>query len=884
MAAGPNALIVEVEGGDGWHKDSIHHLCRELHQRLSTLSGIRLAAPTPVPLDEAYAILARHSEPIIPVLIGNEGRVREAAREIPLTGNARPVLVDFEHGGAALDLSNASQDDIVRLVRAAIEAADAGLPGRPALAAVLELRIPAPPDKQDRDTAPPEAATGPAKLPMLSPDTPRVDVNVRRTLKTVQDWAEAATAVLADLWSARDNPGHPVYGLSWSELMDSLDRLLGIAEAPMEEARRRYEAVKGMLGHESAAQTPFVRMAELLGRDEVALKLLMTVLAPELDIRFQRMFGALHDDMGRRHASLGLACAIVAAATEGATPRGIRAQISALATLRELRLIEGMGDTLPAADDPLRVDRRLLDWLVSGKEEWLTADSAFDAILRPTPAEATALLPSGRRAELDAAVRSIGNRGQFDALILSGSEAGWIEAEAAAIAVSEIRIGPPAAELPVDMLDGLIRQAIRATRLLSCALVVDLVEPSPHEETFWRTLSPLLRLCDGPAWVVAPNPARLLAMADGPIGVVALPAVEHHHRLAAIAELVEPGAEATPALAAELAERFRLPLTLLPDVRPLARAAAAKARRESAGAEEWQAALRNLAGAELPSLARRVPPVPAAGAGRPLDRVVLPERQQNLLETLVSHVQVGGKVLRDWAFGHLLEARGVSALFAGESGTGKTTAAHAIASELGADLYVIDLAKIVSKYIGETEKNLHTAFTEAERAGAVLLFDEAEALFGRRSLVKDAHDRYANIEVAYLLQRIELFDGLAILTTNHPKNIDQAFGRRLRFTIDFPFPGVRERELIWKRTLPQDSGHVGGDVDFSIAARRLEVTGGSIRQIVLHALMDAAAEEDGLVRPRHLQDAARTELTRLGRHDHLAFLDTLFVQPLGRAA
>jgi SpoVK/Ycf46/Vps4 family AAA+-type ATPase len=278
----------------------------------------------------------------------------------------------------------------------------------------------------------------------------------------------------------------------------------------------------------------------------------------------------------------------------------------------------------------------------------------------------------------------------------------------------------------------------------------------------------------------------------------------------------------------------------------------------------------------IPQLARRVPPRARPEDGSALDRVVLPPDQRRQLETLVSHVNVGGKVLREWKFGDALDARGVSALFTGESGTGKTTAAHAIASELGADLYAVDLSKVVSKYIGETEKNLEVIFTEAEQAGAVLLFDEADALFGKRSVVNDAHDRFANIEVAYLLQRVETFDGLAILTTNHPGNIDAAFTRRLRFMIEFPFPTAQDRLQIWNRALPLDSPQRGADLDFTFAARRLELTGGSIRQVVLHALMAAATTMEGVVRSEHLREAARTELIRLGKRDKLEGLPDLF--------
>jgi len=187
---------------------------------------------------------------------------------------------------------------------------------------------------------------------------------------------------------------------------------------------------------------------------------------------------------------------------------------------------------------------------------------------------------------------------------------------------------------------------------------------------------------------------------------------------------------------------------------------------------------------------------------------------------------------------------------------------------------------VVSKYIGETERNLRRVFDAADEGGSLLLFDEADALFGKRSAVSDSHDRYANIEVAYLLQRMELFDGLAILTTNHPRNLDPAFGRRLRFTVDFPFPGPADRQLIWGRILPAHSPHRGASLDFTLAARRLELNGGSIRQIVLHGLMAAAETEDGVVLPEHLQEAARTELVRLGKHDKIEMVGDLFRAPV----
>jgi hypothetical protein len=307
----------------------------------------------------------------------------------------------------------------------------------------------------------------------------------------------------------------------------------------------------------------------------------------------------------------------------------------------------------------------------------------------------------------------------------------------------------------------------------------------------------------------------------------------------------------------ELAAQFSLPAHAI-------RSATAAVRRQLAAAPDaaadiprlaWQAGLAE-ARVGLDELGRRVEPRAT------MDDLVLPAQQRAVLDEIMAHVRQRARVHEEWGFSAVLRrGLGVTALFAGGTGTGKTLAAEVVAGALGLDLYVVDLSQIVSKYIGETEKNLRRVFDAAERGGAVLLFDEADALFGKRSEVKDSHDRYANIEVSYLLMRMEAYRGLAVLTTNMRKALDSAFLRRLRFVVEFPFPGPAERAEIWRRVIPSCAPAEG--LDFARLGQ-LTATGGNIRNIALSAAF-LAADEGAPIAMRHMRAAARTEYLKHDR-------------------
>jgi SpoVK/Ycf46/Vps4 family AAA+-type ATPase len=256
----------------------------------------------------------------------------------------------------------------------------------------------------------------------------------------------------------------------------------------------------------------------------------------------------------------------------------------------------------------------------------------------------------------------------------------------------------------------------------------------------------------------------------------------------------------------------------------------------------------------LDELAQRIEPLAT------WEDLVLPEDQLQTLRHIVAHVRQRARVYDTWGFrAKSTRGLGISALFTGSSGTGKTMASEVLANELNLDLYRIDLSQVVSKYIGETEKNLRRVFDVAERGGSMLLFDEADALFGKRSEVKDSHDRHANIEVSYLLQRMEEYSGLAILTTNMKKALDKAFLRRIRFIVQFPFPDMEHRTEIWRCIFPADTPVEG--LQFEQLAQ-LNVAGGNIRNVALNAAF-LAADADQPVDMAHVLQAVRDEYAKL---------------------
>jgi vesicle-fusing ATPase len=307
------------------------------------------------------------------------------------------------------------------------------------------------------------------------------------------------------------------------------------------------------------------------------------------------------------------------------------------------------------------------------------------------------------------------------------------------------------------------------------------------------------------------------------VRILEAPPASSAQRLAAWQQAL-PGSASDPALA-EVAQRWRCETPVIARVGGELALLGRPPRSEELFAAARQAL-------DLGALAQAVMP------RFTLAELMLPPAQAQQVDELVTAMHNLGRVHQDWGTAKDWNEGGLAALFAGPPGTGKTMAAEAIAHALQLPLFRIDLSQVVNKYIGETEKNLKRLFDAADAADAILFFDEADSLFGKRSEVKDAHDRYANLEVSYLLERMERFKGLAILATNRRKDLDEAFLRRLRFVIEFPLPGTAERLRIWRSVIPVEVD--AGELDFDFLAQRFPLAGGHIRAIVFHACLQSA--------------------------------------------
>jgi hypothetical protein len=579
------------------------------------------------------------------------------------------------------------------------------------------------------------------------------------------------------------------------------------------------------------------RLARSFQLDAYDMELLLIALAPDVDPRFERLFAYLHDDVSRRRASTGLALELCGAPLVSGERRrlGPSGPLCAHALLiveererpfltRSLRVPDRVAGHLLGDDtpDPL-VESVAATYAEAevGDVELLERALRFGARLvyiREPPGGAGLSLATAALARL-----------AMPALALDLARVGGAEEISELIVRASREAGLRNGALVVGPIEAIADRGPGAVRALAEARSRVVIVGSRGWDPQWSRESPLL--IDAPV----PAPAERDALWRRALEGAGSGVFDH----------------------AGATSQFRLNPEQILRAAGAARLQAGAASRELTGAD-LRAGARAQNAAGLERLARRIEP--RVG----WDDLVLPGHVMAQLRELVARIRHRDRVLDEWAMAsRSSKGHGVKALFAGDSGTGKTISAEVVAQDLGLDLYVIDLATVVDKYIGETEKNLDRIFAEADRVNGVLLFDEADALFGKRSDVKDAHDRYANVEVAYLLQRMELFDGLAVLTTNLRSNLDEAFARRLDAIVDFPMPEEDDRQRLWERHLSPGVPR-GDDLDLTFLARSFKLSGGNIRNIAMAAAF-LAADGGRSVAMADLIRATEREYRKLGR-------------------
>ncbi|MFT5221856.1 MAG: hypothetical protein ACI867_000151 [Glaciecola sp.] len=607
------------------------------------------------------------------------------------------------------------------------------------------------------------------------------------------------------------------------------------------DALARLTAVE-QAANEAQADGEKLRLRDLIrsaGLTAMDVELLLCALAPSVDERFGLMYAYLHGDNLRTQPTVAMALRICGASPVSMTTQG---RLSPKAPLCRSGLVELQNPNRPLVSQTMHVPRRVVEHLLGGDE--LPASLAAVAV-DPVPTS------SATSTRIHQALTS----GESTVYVQDDVGAGGGSAAAAAYAaldVPTLMLDLTTLPASTDLLS-LAEQAQREACLTGAGIVVEPLETLARAGAWavraFADLTCRVTLVGrqdwDPAWSPRPVPIVTAERVDAQ--------VLHQHWGRALGEVDA----ATQAAVSDAASFHLTPRQITSAARAAVQQAAVAGRAVTP--LDVQRGIRGQNAAGLERLARRIEPKVS------WSDLVLPARIEAQLRSLPMRWRHRDKVLEDWGMGRgVAHGRGVSALFAGGSGTGKTLSAEVLAADLGLDLYVVDLSTVIDKYIGETSKNLERIFDEADRVNGVLLFDEADALFGKRSAVTDSKDRHANTEVAFLLQRIERFDGVAILTTNLASNLDEAFLRRLDAVVDFPDPSVEQRQAMWATKLAKGipAGH---DVDTQRLSELFTLSGAEIANVIVSGAYQAA-DRDGTVTMLDLVHAAVGEHRKIGRH------------------
>jgi SpoVK/Ycf46/Vps4 family AAA+-type ATPase len=700
-------------------------------------------------------------------------------------------------------------------------------------------------------------------LKHLQAELARIDLFIRREVRrwqlAGQDPADSFRGLHVSDLDAEMLRRRP-FGTSWGQMVSlgpEESQALAVALAQVtREAQLLVETARRQ------GQVPRLQhLSTTFGLDRFDLDTFLICLAPALDLRYEQLYSYLQDDVTRKRPRVNLVLNVLC--KPGPDRLLMLARFADEAPLFRYHLLERVPEPSPDPSSPLNqvlaVDKAVVAWLLEGYRPHAELNS--QAVLHSSREDETDIPLDP---EIVAALDHLLTNGQ-PIVAFHGPDQASQEAAAMRLAA---RARQPL--LSVD-LAAVIARDVPPLRTLRLALRdARLAGAIPYLSgwdacfTAERGIAPapvlLAELCDYPGLAIVAGSKRWQ-----PQGLdrkrhlfwLEFPIPSYPQRSVLWTQFLGQPLPVETAIVTALASQFLLTAGQIRDAVASAKDMAAQRDGELTSQDLFMAA-RDHSNPHLSGMARKI--VPRYG----WDDIILPDDQRAILREIVATVRGRPQVLEEWGVGRkLASSAGVTVLFAGPPGTGKTMGAEIIASELELDLYKIDLSTIISKYIGETEKNLEKIFGEAQSSNAILFFDEADAIFGKRSEVKDAHDRYANVEVSYLLQRMEAYDGVTILATNLRANLDEAFTRRLQFAVDFPFPERADRRRIWETLFPPDVPR-DLDLDFDLLARRFKLAGGNIRNIIVSAAYLAASDGE-CVTMEHLLHGTRRELQKMGR-------------------
>ena|GEM_PF-1092199 len=615
---------------------------------------------------------------------------------------------------------------------------------------------------------------------------------------------------------------------------------------------RREIAERADAGASHGAALPLRHVRRAFELTDLEYDAFLLALAVEIDARFGRLAAYLNDHVGRTRPTLGLAL-LLAGLDEGSAPDavGLRERPFVRDGLVQL---EGEG---PLPGLALEIPRAILERVVAGRE------SSADVAAAVHHAESGLLDRLALDDELRRVIAAWARAKRHDPaapdLVFGGAE-GSGRTTAARAAASELGLSLVAVAVSADTLHERLRLARRESRWHHAAVLLRVSDPGAAAPIDWPSAWSELAGLRVPVFI-AGSPAiarQIAATTPRPAVLVEIPPTDTSRRLRIWQSVLGPEAGIDETTLAALAAKFRFTPGNIAHAVARARADAwlEPGGKRRLSVESLERACRSVTSAAVGSLAQKLP-LPFR-----LDDLVMPPDLAAEIALALAWVRQERKVLDDWGFGRrVVLGRSLTALFSGPPGTGKTMAAQVIARELGLDLYRVDLSRIMSKYIGETEKNLAQLFDEAH--SSVLFFDEADAIFGKRSEAKDAHDRYANVEIGYLLQRMEEHDGVTVLASNRMTDMDDAFVRRFHVIAHFPMPSEPDRERIWRGMFPPEAA-LDPVVDLARLARDHELSGGEIKNATLAAAY-LAADEGVPIGMAHLTRAIRREIVKAGR-------------------